>query len=348
MDFLFFLLIGYLLGSLSPGYFFGRIVKGIDLREVGKNKNTGASNTYREVGPVYGITTGIFDTLKAAAAYFIATKGTFLFASKVPFVAFAGINPDLAILVGLVAVAGHIWPFYLKFRGGRGTASLFGLAVITLFYTTSWYALAFITGVIIYEMILNRVEFEAPVRKFIKLGGLIFPLGFLWFDKPMIITVVAVLFIVFFVFDIVRFLTPRFNLKYLGLKLLAKNKEKEFFSGYTLFLAGALVVINYFSTEIAVFVLLAFIVSDIVAVAGKKEFLPIQFIEEKTLGGAMIVFAVAILAGMFINSLTPLPISIKMALSGAVIMAFLDQLSFLVDDNILVPIGTAIILTLIF
>ncbi len=330
MTLLVFLLIGYLLGSLSPGYLFGKVVRGVDLREVGKNKNTGASNTYREVGPVYGIITGIFDALKAFAAYFVAIQW---------------LNPDVAILVGLAAVAGHIWPFYLKFRGGRGAASLFGLAVITLFYTTSWYALAFMVGAIVYGMILNQVEFEAPVRKFLKLGGLIFPLGIFWFDRPAIIIAVAVLFVIFFVVDIIRFLIPHFNLKYLGLKLLAKQKETKFFSGYTLFLAGMVVVLRYFSPELAIFVMTAFIASDILAPAGKEAFLPVPFIKEKTLGGALVIFTVVIIAGIFLRSLGHLPLSLNLILTGAAAMTLLDQLSFLADDNVLVPIGAAMILS---
>src|SRR3989344_1547164 len=333
--------IGYVLGSLSPGYFFGRVVKGVDLREIGKNKNTGASNTYREVGPIYGIVAGIFDALKAPTAYFIAINGL-PFANLTPF------NPDAAILVGLAAVAGHISPFYLQFRGGRGAASLAGLTVITLFYTTSWYALIFITGAIIYGMIFNQVPFEAPVRKFLKLGGLIFPLGFFWFGGSVIINTAAWLFITFFVFDIIRFLAPRFNLKYLGLKLLAKQKETRFFSGYTLFLAGVLVVLKYFSPEIAIFTITAFIVSDILAPAGKEAFLPIPFIKEKTFGGALVIFTVVVIAGIFLRSLGHLPLSLNLILTGAMAMALLDQLSFLVDDNILVPIGTAVILATLF
>lgn len=343
-----FLLIGYILGSLSPGYFFGRIVKGVDLREVGKNKNTGASNTYREIGPAYGIITGIFDALKAAAAYWLAVTGQTSIVCWSDQYSQCGVSPDAAIFVGLAAVAGHIWPFYLKFRGGRGAASLAGLAVIALFYTQSWYALIFITGAIIYGMILNQVPFEAPVRKILKLGGLIFPLGLIWLDSSFIINIAAVLFIVFFVFDIARFLAPKFNTKYLGLTLLAKQKEKGVFSGYTLFLAGVVVVLKYFSPEIAIFTISAFIISDILAPAGKKAFLPIPFIKEKTVGGALVIFTVAVLAGIFINSLATLSLPIKMIVSGAVVMAILDQLSFLIDDNILVPIGTAVVLALLF
>ena len=106
MSLILILFLGYLIGSLSPGYFFGKFVKHIDIREFG-NKNTGATNTYHVVGPIFGILTGIFDFLKSPFIYFLAVSGAFFLPS---------INPDLAILAGLAAVAGHIKPFYLRFE----------------------------------------------------------------------------------------------------------------------------------------------------------------------------------------------------------------------------------------
>ncbi len=58
-EFYLLLLFGYLIGSLSPGYFFGRLVRGIDIRNY-RNHNTGATNTYFIVGPVYGVIAGLF------------------------------------------------------------------------------------------------------------------------------------------------------------------------------------------------------------------------------------------------------------------------------------------------
>ena len=141
--------------------------------------------------------------------------------------------------------------------------------------------------------------FQAPVRKILKLGGLIFPLGLFWFTKSGVTNVVAWLFAILLIFDFIRLLVPRLNLKYLELGFLAKRKETKFLSGYTLFLAGTLVVLKYFSSEIAIFIMSAFIVSDVLAPAGKQAFLPIRFIKEKTIGGAIVVFTGAVLAGIF-------------------------------------------------
>src|SRR3989338_10980545 len=223
--------IGYVLGSLSPGYFFGRVVKGVDLREIGKNKNTGASNTYREVGPVYGIIAGIFDALKAPTAYFIAING-------LPFANLAPFNPDAAILVGLAAVAGHIWPFYLQFRGGRGIASLYGLNLIVWFHTLSVFALFLFIITIIYAIAISqrpeikKVLSEAPVRKFLKLTALVLPLGYLAVSQKFLLVFVGVLLAVSLALDGMRFISSAFNRRYLALKSLAKEKELKRFSGY--------------------------------------------------------------------------------------------------------------------
>jgi glycerol-3-phosphate acyltransferase PlsY len=104
-------IIAYLVGSISLGYFFGRLVKGIDLRKVGR-KNTGGTNTWVNVGAVYGIITIIFDVFKGTIMVVIALL------MNMPMV--------VVYLVALFSVIGHNHPFYLNFKGGRGTATSFG------------------------------------------------------------------------------------------------------------------------------------------------------------------------------------------------------------------------------
>ncbi len=106
-------------------------------------------------------------------------------------------------------------------------------------------------------------------------------------------------------------------------------------------------IMRFFDPVIAVTSITFFIVGDIMAPLGKNIFLPIKFIGEKTIGGALLIFSFAIVAGIFLNSLTPLVLSWKLIVNGALTAAILDQFSFLLDDNLLVPIGTAVILSLI-
>ena len=90
------LIIGYIIGTINPGYLLGRI-KGIDLREVG-TRNPGTSNAWHELGKKYGILTGLL-----------------------------GLNSYFAQFSGMMAIIGHCFPFYLKFRGGKGVATSLGM-----------------------------------------------------------------------------------------------------------------------------------------------------------------------------------------------------------------------------
>jgi len=106
--------IGYLVGSIQPSYFIGKI-KGIDIREHG-SKNAGAANTTLILGWGLGLFAGIFDVLKAA---FCVVITSYIFKS-----------PDfsfLPFLSGLMAVIGHNYPFYMGFDGGKGTACVIGI-----------------------------------------------------------------------------------------------------------------------------------------------------------------------------------------------------------------------------
>jgi glycerol-3-phosphate acyltransferase PlsY len=333
-------IIGYLIGSVSPGYILGRLVKGIDVRKYG-NHNTGATNTFKIVGPAYGLIAGAFDFFKAPLAYYISIR-------------FLEVDPSLAIVVGLWAVLGHIFPFYLGFRGGRGMASLYGLAVIATVHERSIYSLALSLGTVSYAVIYagfvsRTLKIEAPLRKLLKLAGLFFPLGLFWLSTETLLWISGILLLISGGFDLLRFSIPRINKKYLEKKFFAKRKEAGFFSGYTLFLTSIFVVILLFSREIAAVSLTFFILGDILAPFSKATvFLPQKkIIGDKTWGGAILIIIAAVFSGIFLQALVLPALSLKTIFAGAVAVAVLDQLSFIIDDNILVPIGTAFLLMLL-
>ncbi len=124
-------LFSYFLGAVPTGYLIARKVMGIDIREHGSG-NPGAANVYRIVGKWAGICTFLVDGLKG----FIPTSlALYLF-------------PDTywpAILCGTIAILGHMWTIYLKFRGGKGVATSCGVFTALLPIPT---ALAFIAFVI--------------------------------------------------------------------------------------------------------------------------------------------------------------------------------------------------------
>jgi glycerol-3-phosphate acyltransferase PlsY len=103
--------IGYLLGSVPGGYVMGRLTRGIDVRNYGSGK-TGATNAMRTLSLWAVLCVLIIDVGKAAAAVSIAR----VLSDSAWAQAFAGMG----------AFAGHVWPLYLGFRGGRGVSAAYG------------------------------------------------------------------------------------------------------------------------------------------------------------------------------------------------------------------------------
>lgn len=106
--------IGYLLGSIPSGVLVGRVATGRDVREYGSGK-TGFTNTLRSAGIGAALIVVAADIAKGALPVLI---GRFVF------------DDPWAVAVGAVAaVAGHNWPLFAGFRGGRGVATSFGAFV---------------------------------------------------------------------------------------------------------------------------------------------------------------------------------------------------------------------------
>jgi glycerol-3-phosphate acyltransferase PlsY len=108
-------LIGYLLGSVQTAYILGKLVKKIDIREHGSG-NAGTSNATTILGIKYGLVVGVVDILKGIAAVLIVRS---LYPN----------TPQLAFIAGLMAIIGHMFPFYLRFKGGKGVATLIGMMI---------------------------------------------------------------------------------------------------------------------------------------------------------------------------------------------------------------------------
>ena len=107
-------LMGYLIGCISPAYLIGR-KKGYDVRTSG-SCNAGASNTIIMAGKAAGIFVALFDIAKAAAACRLG-------AALLPELEYAG------QIAGVACVIGHMFPVFLGFRGGKGFACLGGIVL---------------------------------------------------------------------------------------------------------------------------------------------------------------------------------------------------------------------------
>lgn len=91
-----------------------------------------------------------------------------------------------------------------------------------------------------------------------------------------------------------------------------------------------------------------FILADLAGPVGAKLMFKKEITHNKTWGGAISIILICLAAGIFMKNLSSIPIGWNIILAGSLIVAALDEFSFLLDDNILVPIGTALILTAFF
>ena len=108
---------GYLLGSIPTAYIAGRLLRGEDIRQMG-DENSGAANTFRELGGKAGITVGIIDAAKGFLAVLIAQA--------------SGASQGFVLITGAAAVVGHNWPVFIGFRGGRGGATTIGVLLLLI------------------------------------------------------------------------------------------------------------------------------------------------------------------------------------------------------------------------
>ena len=157
------IIIGYILGSILPAYWFGRL-KGIDIREEG-TKNAGTSNAFKVLGLPYAIPTALYDTLKGLLAILIA------YYLQADFI--------LKQIAGLAAIIGHIFPFYLRFRGGQGVATAMGMV---LYYLVDYllrslvilYVFMFIIILVVIFTYISKAGSVLPVILFPLIGYSVF------------------------------------------------------------------------------------------------------------------------------------------------------------------------------
>ena len=112
-------IIAYCIGSIPTGYVVARWIKGIDIRQFGSG-NTGATNVFRVLGKPYGILVLICDALKGfiPAALFVPLFN----------VSYGSLtHADLALLIGIAAIVGHVFSIFMRFRGGKGVATSTGV-----------------------------------------------------------------------------------------------------------------------------------------------------------------------------------------------------------------------------
>lgn len=136
---LIFMVMGYLMGSISTAILVSKIFKNEDIRSKGSG-NAGATNTLRNYGKKLGIVVFAMDALKVIVSIIIAW-------SVKKFSGQEWLSGIVLQAVGLSVILGHIWPIFFKFKGGKGAACTFGFVLIMNWPIALIGTIAFITTV---------------------------------------------------------------------------------------------------------------------------------------------------------------------------------------------------------
>lgn len=160
------LLAGYLLGSIPAGYLAGRWWRGVDIRQEGSG-STGATNVLRVVGKGPALLVFLVDVLKGTAAVLLAQA----------------LQPGadgVAVAAGLAALAGHIWPLWLGWRGGKAVATALGMLL----------GLAWPVGLACFGIFLAVLSLSRIVSLSSVVAAVALPLLMLgWFGAPLPLTI---------------------------------------------------------------------------------------------------------------------------------------------------------------
>jgi acyl phosphate:glycerol-3-phosphate acyltransferase len=148
------IIVAYLLGGIPFGFLLVKLARGTDVRESGSG-NIGATNVLRTTGRAAGVATLVLDIAKGFAAVWLAAELT-------------GDAPEWTSLAALAVMAGHAYPLFLKFRGGKAVATFVGafayLTPVPLAAVLLLFAIAVVvTGYISAASILAAITFPFGV-----------------------------------------------------------------------------------------------------------------------------------------------------------------------------------------
>lgn len=173
--------IGYLIGSIPTAFIFGKILKGIDIRQHGSG-NVGATNAFRVLGKRWGAVVLVLDILKGV----------------VPVVFVAGfLSPDVIgrITAALAAVSGHNWTCFLGFKGGKGIATTLGVLIglTVAIPEVRWPVLVCVLAWAICFVVTAYVSVSSI------LAAIVLPLAMVIFSAPTPIVLLSIVFCIFVV-----------------------------------------------------------------------------------------------------------------------------------------------------
>lgn len=168
------LLLAYLLGSIPSGLIIGKTFYKIDIREHG-SKNLGATNSFRVLGFKPGLTVTLMDILKGTLATIL------------PGLLGADIHP---LIVGVVAVIGHMFPIFANFKGGKAVATSAGVVL-------AYNPLLFVLAILFFFISLYISKYVSLSSMIAAVTSLLYCLIFQFNDWPLT-TVILILTIFIF------------------------------------------------------------------------------------------------------------------------------------------------------
>ncbi len=171
--------ISYLIGSVPTAFIFGKLLKGLDIRQHGSG-NVGATNAFRVLGRGWGTVVLVLDIIKGL----------------VPVVWVAGLfAPDVNgwIVTALAAVSGHNWTCFLNFKGGKGIATTLGVMIgLTIVIPeVRWPVVLCVLSWGVSFVLSAYVSISSII------AGILLPVWMLVFSAPTAIIVLSILFSVF-------------------------------------------------------------------------------------------------------------------------------------------------------
>jgi glycerol-3-phosphate acyltransferase PlsY len=173
--------ISYLIGSIPTAFIFGKLLKGIDIRQHGSG-NMGASNAFRVLGKIPGTLVLILDIIKGI----------------IPVVYVAGFLSPLEIgrvIAAGAAVSGHNWTCFLNFRGGKGIATSFGVLIgLTIAIPDiRWPVVLCILSWLACFLMTAYVSLSSLV------AAVVLPVFMVVFSAPLVVTSLCIVFCIFVV-----------------------------------------------------------------------------------------------------------------------------------------------------
>jgi len=118
------IILAYIIGSIPTAVWVSKSVFGIDIRDYGSG-NAGATNSFRVLGSKWGSFVMLVDVTKGVVATSLYILIPFYLTNELA-------RTNFMIALGMVAVLGHIFPIFANFRGGKGVATLLGMALLCL------------------------------------------------------------------------------------------------------------------------------------------------------------------------------------------------------------------------